>query len=48
MKEKVRKLMIKYGNNPERVEEMINANFDYAVRKYKTASKIAECLIYID
>ena len=45
-KDSVAKLLVKYGNNPESVKQMIEKEFDRAVKTYPnaTASKIAEII----
>lgn len=44
LKENTIALLIKYGNNPKDVEDMVNKHFDYAASKYQTASKIANVI----
>ena len=44
MKNKVRTYLISKGNNVEDVNNMIEANFDFAITKYNTVVKIANYL----
>jgi len=38
MKEKIKKYMIKNGNNVDRVEAMVEAHFELAVKSYPNGS----------
>ena len=44
MKEKVEKMLIKWGNNEEDVKKMIAEHFEYASEKYSTPERIAEVI----
>ena len=44
MRNKVEKMLIKHGNNPQDVKEMMSENFDYAYKTYSTASSIARAI----
>lgn len=46
MKDKVKSYLIKWGNNPNEVNNMLSLNFEWAVNTYpnKTAKQIAETL----
>ena len=44
LKQKVKDLLIKYGNNPNEVDKMIEKEFEYAARTYSTPAKIAEAI----
>jgi len=43
MKEKVIKLLVKWGNNPAEVEKMVEAS-EWAFRSYSKARTIAEAI----
>ena len=45
LREKVEAKLIKNGNSPKSVKEMMDKNYDYAVRKYTTLKTICECLV---
>lgn len=44
LKDKVRALLIKWGNNPSDVEKMILKEYDWAASKYDSARTIAEAI----
>ena len=37
MKEKIKKYMIKNGNNADRIEAIVEANFELAIKSYPNA-----------
>ena len=45
LRDKVEAKLIKNGNNPKSVKEMMDKNYDYAVRTYTTLKTICECLV---
>ena len=49
MKEKVLKLIIKWGQNKETAEQLVNESIDIALKMYPDArpAKIAEVITYI-
>ena len=44
LKEKVTARLIKWGNNPKEVKEMVDKHFEYASSTYTKVSTIAECI----
>lgn len=44
IKLKVEQVLLKAGNNPEDVREMMSNHFDFASGKYPTVKTIAECI----
>jgi hypothetical protein len=44
LKEKVTARLIKWGNNPEEVKEMVDKHFEYAAANFETVKGIAECI----
>lgn len=42
LKQKVEKLLLKWGNNPEEVKEMVALHFEVGARVYTSARTIAE------
>ena len=44
LRNKVIAKLIKWGNNPENVESMVNEHFEYAESKYSGVSKIADVI----
>lgn len=49
MKEKIKNYMIKNGNNADRVEAMVEANFELAVKSYPNASvaRLADFILWM-
>lgn len=47
MRIKVEKMLIKRGNNPQDVKEMMDKNFDYTYKTYSTASNIATAISHL-
>jgi len=44
LRNKVTENLIKKGNNPQDVNEMVNTHFDYASKNYNTVKSISECI----
>ena len=49
MKEKIKNYMIKNGNNAERVEAMVEAHFEIAMRTYPNGSvaRLADFILWM-
>ena len=45
LRDKVEAKLIKNGNNPKEVKDMMDKNYEYAVSKYSTLKTICECLV---
>ncbi len=45
MRAKVSARLLKNGNNPVQVEQMVNKHFEYASNTYKTLKSICECIV---
>jgi hypothetical protein len=43
-KDKVRALLIKWGNNPADVEKLLSKNYEWAASRYDSIQKIAEAV----
>lgn len=44
LKQKVEAQLLRWGNNPDDVKEMVKLHFAYAVCRYSTVKRIAECI----
>lgn len=47
-KEKVIARLVKWGHNEENATSWTNEHFDYAVKHYRTVSKVADVISTID
>ena len=44
LKQKVEAQLLKWGNNPDDVKDMVKLHFEDAVSQYSTVKRIAECI----